>query len=248
MADPFPNSAVETGCAGFASTHWSVVIDAGQNDPQLAAAALERLCQTYWRPLYAFVRRQNCSPEEAEDFTQSFFARFLRENHIALADPNRGRFRSFLLVSLKNFLANEWSRAHAAKRGGHKTTISLDDQNAEEQFLAEAAEGMAPDKVYEKRWATTLLDTVVGRLRAEYVGAGKGSLFEALKDHLWGEKSCTHAQLGAQLGLSEGASRIAVHRLRVRYRELLRLEVASTVQKPEDVEEELRYLISVVCT
>jgi RNA polymerase sigma-70 factor (ECF subfamily) len=247
MADPSTNPALESSCVGFASTHWSVVLAAAQSDPQRAAAALEQLCRTYWRPLYAFVRRHNHSPAEAEDLTQAFFARFLQENRVARADPNRGRFRSFLLVSLKNFLANESAKAHAAKRGGGQAIISLDGREAEEQALAEIAQGLPPDQAYEKRWATTLLDTVLARLRADYVAVGKTPVFEALKDHLWGERSVTHAELGAQLGLSDGASRVAVHRLRARYRELLRLEVASTVEKPEEVEEELRYLISVVC-
>jgi len=221
----------------FTTTHWSVVIEAGSAQSPDATQALERLCQAYWYPLYIFVRRQGYSPPDAQDLTQAFFARFLEKKSFALADRNRGRFRTFLLASLQNFLANEWVRERAARRGGFDRVISLDEQRAEQRYVAEPVDHATPDRLFEKGWAATLLEQVLARLRKEYAGPEKNALFEALKTFIWGEKSgMSYAEIGTQLKMSEGAVKVAVHRLRQRYRELLRDEVAQTVSSPDEVD------------
>jgi RNA polymerase sigma factor (sigma-70 family) len=231
----------------FTTTHWSVVITAGQEDSPGGTAALERLCQSYWYPLYVFVRRQGHQPPDAQDLTQEFFARFLARNYVSLADRSRGKFRSFLLTSLQHFLVNEWAKARTAKRGGTQKVISWDEQEAENRYLTESPDQLAPDKIFEKRWATSLLERVLARLRSEFSTPEKRKLFEALKQSLWGEKSLdSYQEIGIQLGMTEGAVKVAVHRLRQRYRELLRAEVAETVATDAEVDEELRYLISVI--
>jgi RNA polymerase sigma factor (sigma-70 family) len=231
----------------FSTTHWSVVLEAGQEDSPEANEALERLCQSYWYPLYTFVRRQGYSPEDAQDLTQGFFARFLEHKYVALASRNRGKFRTFLLTSLRHFLVNEWEKARAEKRGGWQTMLTGGPQEAEDRYLAELDPGLAPDKIYEKRWAISLLETTLANLRQEFSAAGKGPVFEALKIHLWGGRDDqSYTELGAELGMTEGAVKVAVHRLRQRYRELLRAEIAHTVATPAEVDEELRYLVSVI--
>lgn len=208
---------------------------------------MERLCRTYWYPLYAHVRRRGYSPEDAQDLTQEFFARLLTKRWLSAADRNRGRFRTFLLGAFSHFLANEWHRARCEKRGGGREQVSWDQARAEDRYLAEPADELTPEKIYEKRWAATLLEKVLSQLRAEHVAAGKDGFFEAAKDFLWGEKNTLpQVELAAELELSEGALRVAVHRLRGRYRELLRAEISQTVASPDQVDEELRDLMAVL--
>jgi len=238
-----------TGAAGpqFCTTHWSVVLAAGRESSPQTDQALEVLCRAYWFALYVFVRRQGYDVEDAQDLTQGFLARFLEKKYIERADPERGRFRTFLLACLKNFLANEWDRSQTTKRGAAHQTISWDEHAAENQFLAEPATGVSPEEAFEKRWAGMLLDQVLLRLRAEFEAGGKTEAFNPLKEFLWGaESSVSYAELSARLDLSEGAARVAVHRFRQRYRELLRASIADTVADPKDVDDELRHLISVL--
>ncbi len=235
--------------ARFVTTHWSVVLSASGPDSPHAAEALEKLCQTYWYPIYACVRRQGFAPAEAEDLTQAFFARILQEHLVASADPTKGRFRSFLLTRLKHFLADEWDRVRAQKRGGGHRLIPLDSGTAETRYQLEPADLRSPDKLFEYRWAVTLLERVFERLRGEYEREGKPDLFNELKGCLAQVRAAVpYAEAGARLGLSEGALRVAVHRLRQRYRKLLRAEIADTVSGPEEVEQELRYLFRVLAT
>jgi len=227
----------------FVTTHWSVVLAAGHNDTPRAQAALERLCRAYWYPLYAYVRRRGHSPEDAQDLTQEFFARLLARNWLGSADPGKGRFRTFLLTALKHFLADEWDRLKAQKRGGGQRALPLDVETAESRFQLEPADPLTAEKVYERRWAQTLLETVFEELRQAYAAEGKADLFAELKGSLVQARAAVpYADLAARLNLSEGAVRVAVHRLRRRYRELLRAEIAHTVAEPGEVEEELRYL------
>lgn len=239
---PTRNQAAE-----FTTTHWSLILAAGETSSPRSVAALEDLCRTYWYPLYAYVRRKGHSPEDAEDLVQDFFARLLEKRYLANADRGRGKFRSFLLTSLQHFLVNEWKKLQANKRGGGAWCVSWDEEQTESRYLAEHAEAYTPEKLFEKRWAMALLDQVLLRLKAEYAEAGKETQFERLKAVLWGEKTdLPYAELGAQLGLSEAALKVAVHRMRQRYRNLLREEVARTVGSPTEVDNELRHLISVV--
>jgi RNA polymerase sigma factor (sigma-70 family) len=231
----------------FATTHWSVVSAAGNSDLPQAADALEKLCRAYWYPLYAYVRRQGKSPEDAEDLTQQFFSRLLEKNYLAKADRDRGKFRTFLLRSMKNFLVNEWKRAGRIKRGGTQSFVSLDLQAAEDRYVAESNGEASPENAYEQQWASALIEQVFTVLRQEYAAAEKERLFEALKVFIWGDKtSGSYTDLGQQLALSAGAIKVAVHRLRQRFRDLLRAEVAHTVLQPEDIDGELGHLIAVL--
>lgn len=231
----------------FDTTHWSVVLDAGQPGTAQAQQALEKLCRVYWHPLYACVRRQGYGPEDSRDLTQQFFARLLENNSVRHADPERGRFRTFLKACLTNFLNKEWVKANAAKRGGQHLHISLDADEAEQRFAAEPFDHLTPEIVFERRWAVTVLEAAVRRLADEYTAAGKAKLFEALKNYTWGDSSAhSYADIGREFSMSEGAVKVAALRLRDRYRELLRLEVARTVADPSQAEDELRHLIQVV--
>jgi RNA polymerase sigma factor (sigma-70 family) len=233
--------------AVFATTHWSVVLQAGSGDSPQAAEALERLCRTYWYPIYAFVRRQGRSPEDAQDLTQDFFAHLLAKDFPCGATPQRGRFRSFLLAALRHFLVDQNRHARAAKRGGGQRLISLDEGNAEARFQGEPHDDGTPEKLYERGWAQTLLDRAEARLRGEYSAVGKGELYERLKSFPLAEKAeGSFSQAAAQLGVSESALKSAVHRLRARYRELVREEVAQTVADPAELEQEARHLIAVI--
>jgi RNA polymerase sigma factor (sigma-70 family) len=226
----------------FVTTQWTVVLSAASSDTPRARAALENLCQTYWHPLYAYVRRRGYSPEDAQDLTQEFFARLLERNAVATVAREKGRFRSFLLASMNNFLSDEWDRARAQKRGGGKV-FSMDMRTAE-TWLGEAVAGnLTPEKAYEHRWAITLLEQVYERLGEEYRQQGKSAVFEALRTTLAGKSDAApYVELARQLGMTEGAVKVAVHRLRRRYRALLRDTIADTVAGPDEVEDELKYL------
>jgi DNA-directed RNA polymerase specialized sigma24 family protein len=229
----------------FATTRWTVVVAAGRRPTPQSAAALEELCRTYWFPLYAYLRRRGHSKENAEDLAQAFFARFLQKNYLEGLNSERGRFRAFLLAALKHFLANERDKARAAKRGGGIAPLSLDWQDAETRYQVDPADTMSPDKLFDRAWAVTLLERVVTRLRAERAAEGKAALFERLKPFLTaGKGALPHAEAAAALGLTEGAVRVAVHRLRKRYRVLLREEIGETLSDRARVEEEMQALYS----
>jgi len=232
----------------FVTTHWSLVLSARDKNSPQSADALEKLCRAYWYPLYAYVRRSGQLKENAEDLTQAFFARLLEKNFLEAAEPERGRFRSFLLVALKRFLANEWDRVRAQKRGGGQMHVPLDTELAERKFQAETTAGeISPDRLYDRRWALTLIEQTMARLRAEFERADKAAEFERLKIFLTVDKhEIPYATVATELGMGESALRVAVHRLRKRYRELFREEIAHTLAEGEDVETELRHLLTVL--
>jgi RNA polymerase sigma factor (sigma-70 family) len=228
----------------FPTTLWTVVLHAGRNEPAQARAALEQLCQRYWYPLYSFVRHRGYALHDAQDLTQAFFAHLLEKRGLRRVDPEQGRFRTFMLASLKNFLANDWARAHALKRGGGKTIVALEQEMAESRYRLEPSHDLTPERHFERQWAVILLDQVLATLRDEYHAEGKGDLFEELKAVLTGQAGA-YAEMAARLGRSEGAIKVAVHRLRHRYRELIRARIAETVDDG-DVEDELRHLMAVL--
>jgi RNA polymerase sigma factor (sigma-70 family) len=218
-----------------------------EQSPQ-STQALETLCKNYWYPLYAFVRRYGRSPHDAEDLTQAFFARLLERNYLASVDPAKGKFRSFLLGSLKHFLANEWDKMNAQKRGGGKTIISIDRDAAEESYRFEPVDKLTADKIFERRWAMTLLERTLQRLESEYTTDGKAALFPELKSTITGEPAVGgYVAIAARLNTSEGAIKVAAHRLRQRYRELLRAEISETVATNDELEDELRNLFAALC-
>ncbi len=231
----------------FATTHWSVVLEAADPQSPQASEALEQLCQTYWFPLYAYVRRWGCGPEDAQDLTQAFFAHLLRKDFLSGVGPAKGKFRSFLLACLKHFIADEWEKSRTAKRGGDGPSLLRSGEQAEERYrLASHVEATA-ESLYERRWALELLERVLERLRQEAVTAGREKVFDELQACLLGERPGeTYAQRGVKLGMSVTAVKVTVHRLRRRYRELLREEIARTVTHPDEVGEETRYLFEIV--
>jgi RNA polymerase sigma factor (sigma-70 family) len=234
------------GPAAFTTTHWSVVLEA-QGESPAAHEALEKLCQTYWRPIYAFLRRQGVSPEEAEDITQGFFAQLLERRKFSAVRKEKGRLRSYLLGALKYFLADEHRRAMAIKRGEGQRLIPLEDLRTDERIDVEPADSMTAEMIYERRWALTVLEQVLDRLKNEYRTAGNAALFDSLKQLLPDEPgSPSQAEIAAQLGMTENALRQAFYRFRQRYQSLLREEIAHTVATPGDIEDELRHLIAVV--
>jgi RNA polymerase sigma factor (sigma-70 family) len=238
-------SAPEVRQPVFVTTHWSVVLAAGRSETTRSRDALARLCQTYWYPLYANVRRRGYSAHDAQDLTQEFFARLLEKQSIASADPQRGRFRSFILTAMNNFLAQEWEKSRAIKRGGGSEMFSLDLARAEEHYDLEPCTSETPDKDFDKKWAVALLESVMTQLEAEYKREEKGDLFDALKQTLTGSReSQPYAELAKTLSMNEGAVKVAVHRLRKRYRDLLQAEIANTVSSPEEIKEEMRHLFS----
>ncbi len=244
LSDP-GGSSVTQPAPQFTTTHWSLIQAAGQGEDPQKAEALAELCQRYWAPLYAFVRRRGYGVHDAEDLTQEFFRRLLERNYAGEADQTRGRFRSFLLGALKHFLADAWDKARAQKRGGGHLLVALDTRVLENQNELELADRLTPEQVFDRRWALTLLDRVLKRLEAEHQAAGKGASFRALKGYLTAEEQARpYAEAAATLGTSEGAVKVAVHRLRQRYRALLHEEVASTLTDPNRVEEELRDLFA----
>jgi DNA-directed RNA polymerase specialized sigma24 family protein len=229
----------------FATTHWSVVLAAGLHDTPQSTAALEKLCRTYWLPIYGYIRRWGYTPEEAQDYTQELFARLLRNNSFAAADPEKGRFRSFLLGALKHLLANEKEKAKAAKRGEGRPLLCWEDLAAEERLRTEPLDQLSPDWVFDRRWAMTILEQAAQRLKKEYQAPDRLLVFEKLKPYLeCGEVAPSYAQTAAQLGSTENAVKAAVFRMRQRYHMLVREEVAQTVANPKDLEEEIHYLIS----
>ncbi len=231
--------------AWFVTTHWSVVLSAQGADGQPSRGALESLCRAYWYPLYAFARRSGRSPPDAEDLTQGFFARLLVKDYLKAAAREKGRFRTFLLTAFKRYQANEWDRQHAQKRGGFAPTVPLDADAAESRFAAERSHDLSPDVLFDRQWALTLLERTMTQLRQEYAATGRSELFERLNGSLTkDETALPYAEIAVQLKLSEAAVKMAVHRLRGRYRELLRHEIAQTVCVPEDIEEEIRHLFS----
>ena len=236
------------GPAAFTTTHWSVVLQA-QGKSAAAEEALERLCRTYWWPLYGYVRRQGYNPEEAQDFTQGFFALLLERKDLDAVRQEKGRLRSYLLTSLKHFLAKARRRELAVKRGEGRALVPLDELLARERADLEPADTLSADRIYERRWALTLLDQVLRRLGEEYRGAGAASLFERLKLTLTDEPDRpSQAKIAEELSMNENAVKQAFYRLRQRYRLLLREEIAHTVAVPGDVEEELRHFIAVLQT
>jgi RNA polymerase sigma-70 factor (ECF subfamily) len=235
------------GTAQFATTHWSVVLAAGRSSSPAAQEALESICRTYWPPLYAYVRRQGHDVEESKDLTQAFFARFIDRHYFGHASPQEGRFRTFLLTSLKHFLVNDWERARAQRRGGGQVPISLDAVMEYEGAWAGPVDQVTPETAYERQWASTLLQSVLSRLEQEQASAGSSELFEALESRLWGaEEAESYEQLAQRLGQKEGALRTAAHRLRHRYGDLLREEIAHTVADANEIDDELRHLITVL--
>jgi RNA polymerase sigma-70 factor (ECF subfamily) len=218
-----------------------MVLHAGRSDSTAAREALAQLCQTYWYPLYAYVRRRGNSPEDAEDLTQGFFARLLELGSLAEVSREKGKFRSFLLASLNHYLSDAWDRARAQKRG-HGRVISLDARQAEERLSREPADALTPEKLFERKWAMAVLEVVVRRLQHEYESAGKERLFLALRFSITSEAEEPYAKLSAELGMSEPALRVAAHRLRQRYRHLLRDEIAQTVTTEAEVDGEIQHL------
>ena len=243
MPESDPAASADPLARDFHTTRWSLVLQAGAVVTPASAGALETLCRAYWAPLHAYVRRRGYGPEEARDLTQSFFAMVLAKDFFGEADRTRGKFRSFLLGSLHHFLLNEWDKARRLKRGGGQIIVSLDERDAEDRYLHEPMDHLSPEKCFDRRWAETVLERVLARLRGEYEKAGHGERFERCKPWLvGGEAEGSYAEVAAQLGLEETGVRTLVHRLRRRFRELTRAEIAETVSGPAEVEEEIRAL------
>jgi RNA polymerase sigma-70 factor (ECF subfamily) len=229
----------------FATTHWSLIVAARDGEVDQAQAALADLCRAYWYPLYAYVRRQGHSADEAQDLTQEFFARLLEKDFLGNVDREKGKFRSFLLTACKHFLINERDRARAQKRGGGQSVLPLDFGDAEARYGREPEHSMTPERLFERRWALALLEGVLRRLREEHVARGKDEVFDRLRDFLVGERQAGgYAQAAADLGLTEGAVKVLVHRLRQRYRELLREEIGRTVNDADHIDNEIRELFA----
>jgi RNA polymerase sigma-70 factor (ECF subfamily) len=232
--------------ARFVTTQWNVVLNAAR-DSATQAQALEELCRGYWYPLYAYVRGRGHTREKAQDLTQEFFARLLEKNWLMTIEPEGGRFRSFLLTAMNRFLANEYDRENAAKRSGGKQIVSLDHERAEQQYLNEPATHETPEKIFERRWAMAVLERALERLRQETQAAGKARLFGGLHPFISREPAAgEYAEVGAQLGIAAGAVAVAVHRLRTRYREMVRQEISNTLMNAAEVDEEMWHLFAVL--
>lgn len=229
------------------TTRWSVVLAAGHQSSPDAARALESLCQSYWYPLYAFVRQSGKQPDDARDLTQEFFARVLEKDYLDAADRERGRFRNFLLTVFKRFLANEHQRERAQKRGGGQPLVSIDTDDGERRLSLEPSHDWTPEQEFERRWAVALLEQVLERLQSDYASKGKDQVFESLKPYLTVEDDpASYTQIAADLTMTVGAVKVAVHRLRQRYRDLIRDEVASTVEYEDDTDDELVQLLKAI--
>jgi RNA polymerase sigma-70 factor (ECF subfamily) len=221
------------------------VLSAQDKESPHSAAALESLCRAYWYPLYAYARRTGQQPADAEDLTQGFFAKLLEKDYLRSATSEKGRFRAFLLVAFKRFMAGEWGREHSLKRGGFIPLLSIDQDAAESRFAVEPFHQVQPDVLFDRQWAATLLERTMGQLQEEYVTSGRAKLFEYLQNSLAGEESALrYADIAVRLNLTEPAVKMAIYRLRARYREILRAEIAHTVSGPEQIEEEIRHLFS----
>jgi DNA-directed RNA polymerase specialized sigma24 family protein len=246
MSQPQPTPR-QSDPAGFAVTRWTLVLTAGRGDlsPQ-AAQAIGELCHVYWYPLYAYIRRCGFDTHQSEDLTQEFFLRLLAKNSLAAVDQRKGRFRAFLLAAAKHFLANERDRARAQKRGGQHAILSLDRLSAESRYCLEPVDHLTPERLFERQWAITLLERVLARLQAESAALEEhDTAFDRLKPFLTGGRQPGgYAKVASDLGMTEGAVKVAVHRLRRRYRQLLREEIAQTVAEPAEIDEEIRYLLS----
>jgi DNA-directed RNA polymerase specialized sigma24 family protein len=231
----------------FATTHWSVVLNAADSVSPEAGSALENFCRSYWYPLYVFVRRRGYDPEEAKDLTQEFFAQLLSKRLLHAVDPTKGRFRSWLLGVMKHFLAHQWTKGQALKRGGGQTVFSLDELEAENRYRLEPAGESDSEKIFDRRWAFTVLDRAAARLREEYGSAGKAELYGVLRGFVSMEGTLSNYNEAAKaLQMKIGAVKSAIHRMRHRYQELIRLEIAQTVATRNEVDEEIRYLLAVV--
>jgi len=245
MSDKTPKYSTPSGAGQFATTRWSVILAAGDSASTQHEPALDTLCQTYWFPLYAYLRRRGYDTHQAEDYTQGFFAGILERKGLKRADPKCGKFRSFLLASLKNFLADEWDRARAQKRGGDKKVLSLDFDAAASRYDLEPVDRLSPEKLFERSWALTVLTKAMDRLKAESAASDKQRLFDCLKVYLTAEKDAgSYRDVAGELNMTEGAVKVAVHRLRRRYRELVRDEIAQTVTTEAQVDEEIRDLFA----
>ena len=234
-----------TGSSQFPTTRWTLVVAAADPQRKDARSALVSLCEGYWYPLYAYVRRRGYPADQAQDLTQEFFIRVLEGRYLDRADPEKGRFRAFILTSLKFFLADEADRGRAQKRGGG-TVLPLEISSGEERYEREPAHDETPERIFERRWALAVLDRVVEKLRNEFVHHGRPEHFERLKVFLLGQSDAPYAALAREMNTSEGALKVAIHRLRKRYRELFRQEIADTVADPAEVESELRFLAAVL--
>lgn len=235
-----PEEAFHRGAGQFATTHWTAVMSAGRDDSSRAFRALSELCEVYWYPLYAYVRRRGHEHEEALDLTQEFFARLLKGESLESVDRRKGKFRSFLLASMNHFLAKEWTRANRQKRGGGYAIHSLQDDTAERRYLQEPSTNGSPDALYERRWAMTMLETALARLHEDYQGRAKTDIYDALKGFLSGnEGEERYAEVAGRIGMTVGAVKVAVHRMRARYGVILRQTIAETVGSPEEVDEEI---------
>jgi RNA polymerase sigma-70 factor (ECF subfamily) len=243
MSDKHKNRLMPSGKERFATTHWSVVQAAGHPNSSRYKSSLETLCKTYWYPLYAYLRRHGYNADQAGDYTQALFAQLMEKKSLRLADPKRGKFRSFLLMSLKNFMADEYDRNQAQKRGGGKNILSLNFESAEGQYSLEPKDEMSPEKLFERSWAITMLKNTLEKLCGEYKSDRKKKLFEHLKVYLTADKqTANYNDTAEKLQMTEGAVKVAVHRLRKRYRELLKEEIAHTVSSENEVDEEINEL------
>ena len=248
-----PDSVPESDRAGdnhpaqFATTHWSVVLAAGGRNSNEQPEALEKLCRTYWYPLYAYIRRRGAGPEDAKDLTQEFFTRLLQKNYPAQADRAKGKFRSFLLLTLNHFLADEFDKASTRKRGGGQVFISLDQDAAEGRYRQELADDLSPERLFERRWAQSILEQALGRLRKGYGAETEPETYAVLKTFEPGEQlTLSYTEAASRLGISEGTLKSKIHRLRQRHRELVRDEISQTVRTAAEVDEELRHLMAVL--
>jgi DNA-directed RNA polymerase specialized sigma24 family protein len=247
MVECVPISVSGISRSGFHTTAWSLVLAAAGNPTTDARHALALLCQTYWNPVYAFIRRCGYTPDQAQDLTQGFFALLLEKDFLRAVDQRRGRFRSFLLTAVKHFLANEWDRAHAIKRGGGHIPVSIDVLEAESWYGPAAVEAATPERLFERRWALSVLENVMTRLRVDYTAMGKGEQFHRLEGLLTKDAAEARCEaLALEMGVSAGALRMSLHRLRRKYRHILREEIAETVSTPTEIDEEIRFLMSVL--
>jgi RNA polymerase sigma factor (sigma-70 family) len=240
-----PSTRPGAGAGVFVTTHWSLVLSALDREASISTEALEKLCRAYWYPLYSYARRVTRNPAEAEDLTQGFFAKLLEKNYLKSAGREKGRFRTFLLTGLKHYMANEWDRQHAVKRGGFSAVLSIDQELAERRYASEPADTLQPDTLFDRQWALALLEQTMGQLREEYAGSGRAALFELLRDCLTQEDAALpYKDVAVRLNSTEPAVKMAMSRLRGRYREILRQQIAQTVTNEAEVEAEIRHLFS----